>query len=310
MEDEQEMITFFTTAKPFAGHSAVIQRNALKSWKLLHPDVEVIVFGDEDGVAEVCAEMGLRNEPRVERHESGMKYLDFMFRETQRKAKHPILCYSNCDIVLTADFRKAVERARIWKEKFLLVARRWDTDVTSEIDFGSRDWTTWLRKLALTKGIKQIPNYIDFFVFPRGFYDGVPPLVVGRSYWDPWLVWRALQDGLPVIDASRFMIAVHQNHSYGYHPQGKQGTNEDALALRNLELCGGGKQQASMHDASHAMTRSGIVVRTPLRRVFARLYAMRKKQGLLDNTFWLRKKLGLRRETLNKLRGNSVIERK
>jgi hypothetical protein len=28
---------FFTTAKPFVGHSGVIQRNALKSWKLWHP---------------------------------------------------------------------------------------------------------------------------------------------------------------------------------------------------------------------------------------------------------------------------------
>jgi hypothetical protein len=28
------MITFFTTAKPFRGHEAIIQRNALQSWKL------------------------------------------------------------------------------------------------------------------------------------------------------------------------------------------------------------------------------------------------------------------------------------
>jgi hypothetical protein len=37
---ETPMLTFFTTAKPFRGHSGVIQRNALKSWTLLHPDVE------------------------------------------------------------------------------------------------------------------------------------------------------------------------------------------------------------------------------------------------------------------------------
>ena len=59
------MLTFFTTAKPFRGHDAVIQRNALKSWKLLHPDVEVILFGDEEGAAETCREFGLRHEPAV-----------------------------------------------------------------------------------------------------------------------------------------------------------------------------------------------------------------------------------------------------
>jgi len=46
------VLTFFTTAKPFLGHAKIIQRNALKSWTLVHPDVEVIVFGDEHGSAE------------------------------------------------------------------------------------------------------------------------------------------------------------------------------------------------------------------------------------------------------------------
>ena len=55
------MITFFTTGKPFRGADGIIQRNALKSWKLLDPDVEVIVFGDEEGAAEVCADYGLRH---------------------------------------------------------------------------------------------------------------------------------------------------------------------------------------------------------------------------------------------------------
>ena len=41
------MITIFSTPKPFRGHIGVIQRNALKSWTLLHPDVEMILFGDE-----------------------------------------------------------------------------------------------------------------------------------------------------------------------------------------------------------------------------------------------------------------------
>src|SRR5205823_4573888 len=130
----------------------------------------------------------------------------------------------------------AIKKARSWREKFLLVARRWDTDVTAPIDFARDEWGEELRRLATTKGKKQIPDYVDFFVFPRGFYTDVPALVVGRSYWDHWLVWRALHGGLPMIDASRFVVAVHQNHSYGYHPEGKQGTNEDALAMRNLEL--------------------------------------------------------------------------
>lgn len=36
------MLTFFTTAKPFHGHSAVIQRNALESWRFLDGYIEIM----------------------------------------------------------------------------------------------------------------------------------------------------------------------------------------------------------------------------------------------------------------------------
>jgi hypothetical protein len=45
------MIPLFTPVKPFQGHSAVILRNALKGWKLPHPDIEIILFGDDEGAA-------------------------------------------------------------------------------------------------------------------------------------------------------------------------------------------------------------------------------------------------------------------
>ena len=78
------MLTFFATAKPFSGQNAIIQRNALESWKQLSPEVEVILFGDEPGAAEICGELGLRHEPQVKRHEGGMKYLNYMFERAQK----------------------------------------------------------------------------------------------------------------------------------------------------------------------------------------------------------------------------------
>src|SRR5712691_3552700 len=102
------MLTVFTTAKPFKGHDGIIQRNALQSWKLVHPDVEVILFGDDEGAAEVCAELGISREPQVERNEHGTKRLDYIFDRAQEIARHDILCYVNCDIILTADFSSAI----------------------------------------------------------------------------------------------------------------------------------------------------------------------------------------------------------
>src|SRR5439155_17039784 len=51
------MLTFFTTAKPFHGHDGIIQRNALRSWTLLHPEVEVNLFGSEEGAAQTAKQL-------------------------------------------------------------------------------------------------------------------------------------------------------------------------------------------------------------------------------------------------------------
>ena len=55
------MLTLFSTPKPFRGHIAVIQTNAIRSWLELEPACEVILFGDEEGTAEVAA--AFRPEP-------------------------------------------------------------------------------------------------------------------------------------------------------------------------------------------------------------------------------------------------------
>jgi hypothetical protein len=44
--------------------------------------------------------------------------------------------------------------------------------------------------------------------------------VIGRVFWDQWLVWKAGSMGAAVVDASEAVMAIHQNHDYGYHAAG------------------------------------------------------------------------------------------
>lgn len=259
------MLTFFTTAKPFLGHDGVTQRNALASWKKLDPDVEVILFGDDGGTAEVCAEMGLRHEHQVVRHESGATYLHTMFERAQEVARHEYLCFSNCDIILTEDFRRAFERVREWREKFLLVARRWDVDITEPIDFENAKWGQEIREFALNKGYRQDECWIDFFVFRKGMYADMPAMIVGHCYWDNWMIWRALKDGAPVVDADRYLVPVHQNHGYNAKSGRKKGISTDALSQLNLKTIGGESHVRRIDAATHRMTNDGKI-----RRVFVR----------------------------------------
>ena len=65
------LITLFSAPKPFTNpHIATIQRNAIRSWTLL-PDVEVILFGEETGLAEAAKELGVKHIPSVACNESG-----------------------------------------------------------------------------------------------------------------------------------------------------------------------------------------------------------------------------------------------
>ena len=253
------MITFFATGKPFRGHDGLIQRNALKSWKLLHPEAEVILFGDDDGAAEVCAELGLRHDPYVEKHESGTKRLDFMFRRANEIARHDYLCYANCDIVLMDDFRAAFEKARAWRENFLLIAQRWDIDVSQPIDFAREAWSRELRTLTLSRGVQQNQYWIDAFLFRKGLYLEMPPLIVGHCYWDNWMIWQALKQRVPVIDASEFTVLVHQNHGYNAKYGRVKGVACDPLSQRNLELIGGMGNVRHIHSATHRLTPTGAV---------------------------------------------------
>jgi hypothetical protein len=299
------MLTFFSTGKRFVGHDGIIQRNALKSWTLLHPKVEVILFGDELGAAEVCAELGLRHEPRVERYESRVPYVNFLFARAQQIARHRYLCYSNCDVIFLSDFWNAFERAKAWRDRFLLVGQRWDSNITEPIDFERPDWTQSLRQFALTRGMQQHANYIDFFLFPRGLYEEMPPLAVGHCGWDHWTVWKALSVGAAVLDVSPFVVPVHQNHGYSVESQRSHDHGHDPGSLRNVELAGKGEHLRSILDSTHLLTRRGKIRWTPLRRRIeehpATAFLRQVRQSLLNKTFGLRRRVGLRRQSLRKI---------
>jgi hypothetical protein len=292
------MITFFTTAKPFTGHNGMIQRNALKSWKLATPHAEVILFGDEEGAAEAAQEAGARHVANVEREDAGPKILRSFFDAAQEMARHEVVGYVNCDIVLTQDFAKAVTKVSAEQKIFLMIGRRWDTDVREPIDFADATWSERLQEQARREARPQSGDWIDYFVFRKGLYLGkMPELVIGRVYWDQWLVWKARKMGAVVVDASEAVMAVHQNHDYGYHPAGKTGVWTDALSRRNYELAGGRWHLRTIDDATHVLGPAGLQA-NPGRRTRAAARIVRTARDAawmtaMDLTRPLRRAVGL-----------------
>ncbi len=202
-------------------------------------------------------------------------------------------------IILLPEFCDALERVQAAHNTFLMVGRRWDVDILQLVDFREPGAGDRLRQLALQSGVRRGPDAVDYFAFRRGLYSEIPPLVVGRVWWDHWLVWKARQLRADVVDVSSQVIAIHQNHSYGYHPAGAKGVWNDKQAVRNYELAGGKWHLYTIADATHILESSGD------RRNWGRFLApyvrvLRPKLiplwfALLDLTRPVRKLLGLRR---------------
>ena len=59
------MLTIFAIPKAFKGQFDAIQHNAIRSWVQLDPKPEVVLFGDDEGTAEIANELGLRHIPEI-----------------------------------------------------------------------------------------------------------------------------------------------------------------------------------------------------------------------------------------------------
>src|SRR6185503_2887654 len=162
------LITFFSAPKPFTDpHIATIQRNAVKSWTLL-PDVEVILLGEEAGLAEAARELGVKHISNVECNMNGTPLISSMFqlaREAGQRSNSDLLCIVNADMILMPDFVEAAKEVASLKDNFLFVNQRWDLDVIHPSEF-IEGWESHLRERGKTKVQLHKPTGSDFFLFP------------------------------------------------------------------------------------------------------------------------------------------------
>jgi len=247
------MITLFTVPKPFIGHIDTIQRNALSSWTFLRPECETLLFGDEVGTAEVCSEFRLQQIAEVGCNEYGTPLVSDIFQTAQALARHPVVGYVNADIILMDDFLEAVARVVKRKRRFLMVGRRWDLRVDGHLDFGPH-WQERLRAHLVENGELHPPTGTDFFVFPRGMLRDLPPFVVGRPVWDNWLLYKARKLGIAVIDVTKAVSVVHQNHDHRHVPNRSGEAWEGPEADYNRQLMGSRDHLFELIDATHILT--------------------------------------------------------
>ncbi len=261
------MLTIFTTTKTFDGHARIIQTNALESWARVSPESKVFIFGDEPGTAEATQTLDFIHIPCVETTESGLPLISDMFRQAQDIADTPLLCFLNSDIILTSRFQKAISALDNFSGNFLLLSQRIDVDVKKQLDFSNPKWEQNIFQTAEKSGHYGGPTCNDCFLFPKGMYQDIPPFAVGRIGWDNWMVFHTLSRGIPIIDATKAVTLIHQNHDYPIEAIRvvdaqirKIPVGEDTR--KNLDLAGkGGEGFHGIWDANLLLTDDGIKFR-------------------------------------------------
>lgn len=117
------------------------------------------------------------------------------------------------------------------------------------------------------------------------------PFVVGRPGWDAWLLWKMRDMGVPVIDATHDIAAVHQNHDYS-HLRSGAGQYNGEERLMNVALAGGHRNMLSLREADWLLRDGSLIRPSGLRRVMARVATWRSYRYVFGAKrtmqYWLR----------------------
>lgn len=246
------LVTVFSAPKPFTDpHIAIIQRNAIGSWTRL-PETEVLLVGDESGMAETAREFGVRHLADVARNPEGTPLVSSIFSLARQASLAPMLVYVNADILLVPDLIHAARQVMAKVGNFLIVGQRWDLDVTQPLDF-SGDWSARLQLDARTRGELHRPMGSDYFIFPRDCFIDMPDFAIGRAGWDNWMIYKSCKESWVTVDATASIMAVHQNHDYSHLPGGQPHYNLPET-YENIRLAGGREiTRFTLLDADHKL---------------------------------------------------------
>jgi len=254
------MITIFFSPKPFSDSEiSVAQRNAIASWKALGNDIEIILFGNEDGTKEVVKEFSIKHVSDVPCSQEGLPKVNEMFSLAESMSPYNLLMYINSDIILLSDFVETVKciADEMKNKQFLMLGQRHDLDLYRAVNFGEDEWDIKLRDLVRKNGNLRGPGAIDYFLFRKGMWPKkMPAFVIGRVQFDNWLIYCARFMRIDVIDATRTIMAIHQNHEQkeGYFFKRR----ESPEALEQMKLTSEMRQNFLISDANLIYTKSGL----------------------------------------------------
>ncbi|MBL8889572.1 MAG: hypothetical protein JNL67_06305 [Planctomycetaceae bacterium] len=253
-------LCLLTIPKPHLGTVERLQNNAFDSWRRLGDQVHVILLGDEPGVAESARDFGFGHVPKIQRNRFGTPIIGSAFKLARQSTAATQLLYTNADILFDRSLLSAAAAVDSWPQnRYLAIGQRIESDLETDIrqwpESKLCEWTQQQRQVRPRASILCK----DYFLFPRHLFNTVPDFAVGRGNWDNWMVYHAHCQGIPVIDLTHQVAALHQAHDHQHSGNRRQAYVSGDEARENQRLAGGRHLLLGSH-ASHRLNEQGEVV--------------------------------------------------
>jgi hypothetical protein len=253
-------LCLFSIPKPFRGASERLQQNALDSWRRLGSRVEVVLLGGEAGVAEAAREFGFLHCPKLSCNAQGTPLISDAWNTVRQATNARQFLYTNADILFEQNLLTAAEVLDSWPaNRYLAIGQRIESDLGEDV----RGWSNeqlqdWIRRQRREREKASVVCK-DYFLFPRHLFLDVPDFAVGRGNWDNWMVYHAHRSGIPVVDLTRAVVALHQPHDHRHSGGRRQAYVVGDEARENQRLAGGRHLLVGSH-ASHFLNDQGQVM--------------------------------------------------
>ena len=191
--------------------------NTLRNWALFLPQIQPLLFTYEtdENLIKLAKSLGwlIADVPRLGKNK--VPIWKDMYFAAQNHSNSVFYGWFNGDLLFDdglINTLTAVEHYLNQLDRTLIVGQR--------TNFELRNREIW-NKSDVTKAAKEGTLYhihaLDYFILARNQYvwDQVPDVVIGRTYYDNFLVYVALKNKLSVVDASKTVLTLHQTGKDG-----------------------------------------------------------------------------------------------
>jgi len=274
------MLTLFSVPKAFQGQFRNIQINAIRSWAHLQPRPEIILLGDDQGVAQMAQEIGAIHIPQIERTATGTPLVNSLFEQAECASSNDLMCLVLADIILMSDFMAGVNQwmRLVAGQPSLLIGRKSILPLPDLLDFGQPDWESKLRKQVALKA-RYGTSDTDYWVYRRGLWSDIPAFAIGRYYWSAWLTYTAHRRDATVVDATAVITAVESEHDYSHVTAVGGRILQSPEVAGNAKLFRGARFWTSAN-APYILTASGLARRPLHHRLLSVFLSLDHRLGL------------------------------